>query len=670
MKKILSLFLVVTLLSSFALFTSNSTVAQATEITSNNVAVDNGFKYIVKEDNTVEISAYSGSETSINIPEKINNMYVTSVGTAAFYNSKTTQITLPDTVTTIGWWAFYGCKLLENVQFGNSITTICYGAFMNCSSLRSASLPMSINKIEADAFAVSCTTNKNVNDIYSGLNTSFQKYTVDNTFTIEGYAGTYAQNYADDNSLVFNNIGRIMFGDVNCDGHVDETDVDELERIIQSQPALSQIKMRNSDVDLSGTLTENDVTLIKSYIENKMSYYGFSASQSQQPQTDYLNGKTLYADGDSITKGYGTNIFGSGYYSYANYLEQTYNMQLTNKAVSGTTLAKQASKTTKNTKSILERIQQMQGSYDAIVIDGGFNDVFQNIEIGSITPQNSKSGVYNEYTTTGALESICYFLTKNYPDAKKLFVLCHKRNASPTQSQYWDAITKVLEKWEINYIDFSKETSFSDVNDEITSQYFVYNSLTKSGDGTHPLKYANEKIYGPLVAEKLNSLFADQSVLSLSESSLELGVSERCSLQTVFSQQCNNPQLKWTSDDSSVAAVDENGVVYAKKIGTTTIRVTTSDNKTASCKVDVRFMALCLSLNTTELDLTIGQSFDLDSSLLKGTASHQRYYTSSNPQVASVTKSYGIVTAQSSGTATITCIAYNGAKAECTVTVN
>lgn len=670
MKKIISLFLVVTLLSSFAMFTSKSTVAHATGITIDNIATVNGLKYIIKDDNTVEISAYDGSEKSINIPERINNMYVTSIGTTAFYNSKITQITLPNTVTSIGWWAFYGCKNLEKVEFGTGLKTISYGAFMNCNNLHLVSIPMSIDKIEPDAFAVCCTTKKNVKDNYSGTYANYQKYSVVEPFTIEGYEGTVAQKYANDNNIEFKSIGKILFGDENCDGTVDKNDIDELKRVIENQPAISQTKMRNCDVDLSGSLTENDVNLISKYLKNQISYYGFSSAQNLQPQTDYLNGKTIYCDGDSITKGYGTNIFGSDYYSYANYIEQTYNMQLTNKAVSGTTLAKQASKTSEQNKSILERIQQMQGNYDAIVFDGGYNDAFQNIKLGTITPSNNKSGVYDEYTTVGALESICYFLTKNYPDAKKLFVLCHKRTINPNLSQYWDEITKVLEKWGIDYIDISKETSFTDVNDEISSQYFMYSSLVQSGDGVHPVKYANQKIYGPLVSEKLNSLFAEQSVLSLNESELELGVSENYSLQANFSQNCNNPQLKWTSDDSSIASVDKNGVVYAKNIGSTTIRVTTPDNKTATCKVEVRFMALCLSLNKTTLNLEVGQSFDLDSSLLKGTASYKRYYTSSNPQVASVTKSYGIVTAKSRGTATITCVAYNGAKAECTVTVS
>ena len=51
--------------------------------------------------------------------------------------------------------------------------------------------------------------------------------------------------------------------------------------------------------------------------------------------------------------------------------------------------------------------------YDAIIIEGGFKDLFQNIKKGKVTDISDKKGKYDEYTTAGAVESICYFLNKN-----------------------------------------------------------------------------------------------------------------------------------------------------------------------------------------------------------------------------------------------------------------
>lgn len=34
----------------------------------------------------------------------------------------------------------------------------------------------------------------------------------------------------------------------------------------------------------------------------------------------------------------------------------------------------------------------MKGSYDVILLDGGFNDLFKNVEMGAMTDINNKSG--------------------------------------------------------------------------------------------------------------------------------------------------------------------------------------------------------------------------------------------------------------------------------------
>lgn len=464
---------------------------------------DGVWKYTVSDDNNAEIIGYLGKEKNISIPEKIGNFTVNSIGSAAFYNSDIEKIKFSSSIDSIGWWAFYGCKKLYSVEFNDGLNTIEYGAFMNCHNLKEISLPYTVYSIGEDAFGVSCSTSKNIEDHYSKKVVSKQSYSYNKNFIISGYEGTFSQKYASSHNLVFVSNSAVNFCDADLNGTVDNNDIILLKKFIDGKAKLSDSQKRNCDVDGDADVTTADIELIERYIMNEISLSKLPVAENIEEKTDFLYGKTMYCDGDSVAKGTGTNILGSNFYSYCNYITDTYNMKSVNKSVAGTTIAKQKNKTSPDNKSILERVREMKGSYDIVLLEGGFNDLFQKIEIGEVTDINDKSGNYNEYTTAGALESICYFLNQNYADSVKLFVLCHTRNANPTQYKYWNIITEVLDKWNIDYVDISSETDFCDINDEISTQYFMYNKDKKKGDGIHPLEYAAKKIYGPLIAEKL-----------------------------------------------------------------------------------------------------------------------------------------------------------------------
>ncbi len=81
---------------------------------------------------------------------------VTTIGDYVFYGcGSLTSITIPNSVTTIGSSAFSSCDSLTSITIPDSVTTIGEYAFYNCGSLKKLALPASITKVESSAFKYS-----------------------------------------------------------------------------------------------------------------------------------------------------------------------------------------------------------------------------------------------------------------------------------------------------------------------------------------------------------------------------------------------------------------------------------------------------------------------------------------------------------------------------------
>ena len=113
-------------------------------------------------DSVASIGAYAFSDctslTSVTIPTS-----VTSIGRSAFDGcTSLTSVTIPDSVTSIDGSAFEKCTSLTSVTIPDSVTSIGVGAFEDCTSLTSVTIPDSVTSIGWSAFD-RCTS---LTDVY------------------------------------------------------------------------------------------------------------------------------------------------------------------------------------------------------------------------------------------------------------------------------------------------------------------------------------------------------------------------------------------------------------------------------------------------------------------------------------------------------------------------
>ena len=126
-------------------------------------------------------SAFFGCSglTSVTIPNS-----VTSIRSAAFrYCSGLTSVTIPNSVTSIGSYAFESCSGLSSVTISNSVTRIGSYAFSGCSGLTSVTIGSGVENLGTEAFAncpdllnVYCYAEKVPSTQSDAFNGSYPKY--------------------------------------------------------------------------------------------------------------------------------------------------------------------------------------------------------------------------------------------------------------------------------------------------------------------------------------------------------------------------------------------------------------------------------------------------------------------------------------------------------------
>ena len=241
---------------------------------------------------TIGDFAFYGTKAleSINIPDSITN-----IGTDAFGEcSGLKEVVIPDSVTSMGEAVFYKCTSLEKVKLSVNITSPNPAVFQYCSSLKEVVLPESmkfisffmfsyckeitnvvlpdkLNSILSSAFQncdnlKNITIPKNVTTIqdyalgyyYDEQSATYKKY---DDFTISGYAGSKAQEYAEANGIRFIELNEKETTDgIKIEYSKDDSSIggDNEEKISLESRQLTESDEEYSKIDFTGKIEDSD----------------------------------------------------------------------------------------------------------------------------------------------------------------------------------------------------------------------------------------------------------------------------------------------------------------------------------------------------------------------------------------------------------------------------
>lgn len=362
----------------------------------------------------------------------------------------------------------------------------------------------------------------------------------------------------------------------------------------------------DAGVYLSGKQTiKGDANLLAENIKEGVELFGITGTYTGGDTVNPYKGKTIVAFGDSIIAGWGWKE-GTG---IVQPLKEKYpDATWINKAESGANMAVTSSPAH---TPIVNQITTYTGAADAIIFDGGVNDINNSIPIGSI--ESGYDASYNTGTFCGAMESALQYIMDRYPLAVKLYIIPHSfaKDNSYVDSIYSKAI-EICEKWNMPYLDMRVYSQIAMTS--ANKDKYTRNANSGVGDGVHSVESWYRTFYSPVIDQKLRSLgigYATASVaptvipvtgVSLNENTLSIKKGESAMLAaSVKPSDATNQSVKWSTSNSNVTV--SNGKVTGKAVGTSVVTVTTDDGEyTAQCTVNVAENTVDPSESHTELE--------------------------------------------------------------------
>ena len=439
------------------------------------------------------------------------------------------EIYIPDTVTTIGDESFYNCKNLASVTGMKNVTKIGYNAFRNCEKLKDIELPAGLTSCGANAFQ-NCK--------------SLVEITIPDTLNSWG-----GWTFADCSSLVHidiaNSITSIPSNTFNGCTSLSNIKLPEELKIIRNEAfqgsGLTEITIPDKVTSIESYAFKNCTSLIEANVPDSVTSMGSYVFDGCSSLTDVSLGSGITSIPD---------------YAFSNCesleaIKIPYNVTTIGQYVFLNDTAFKEITIPRKTESINSNSFSYPWDLTIYGISGTYAETFaSDNSINFVNREVNAEKVELDVTEVTLLKG----------ESKNLIM-------TVTPSDFTDAVT-----WK------STDTNVVTVTDA-----GVINAV---GAGTATVKLT----VGNVSTQCKVTVLQPVTSISLNRTSLSLDALGTYQLvASVYPSTANNQNVVWESSDTSVATVDENGLVTALKKGTTTITVKSTDgsNISRSCTVTV-----------------------------------------------------------------------------------
>lgn len=219
-----------------------------------------------------------------------------------------------------------------------------------------------------------------------------------------------------------------------------------------------------------------------------------------------LEGKTVYAFGDSIVAGHQYEKA-----SFANFTADKEGMKLSKFAVNGSTIMDAGY----SGGQILAQLSKApQEAPDYVLFDGGTNDAeyiqkTEGVEFGTAA-EGTDEASFDTATFAGAFEKTVFDMKQKWPEAQLVYVAVHKLGSrdNEIQNTMHDLEMQICRKWGITVANIYEDAAL-DTNDTNQKNNYTFDNCGSNGlpgingSGTHPNLAAIEEFYVPLVSKAL-----------------------------------------------------------------------------------------------------------------------------------------------------------------------